>query len=78
MSIKPPTRWTVRAVAIDAILRHYEVLMDTIEEVKRTTDDEQALKAGGVPAALEKFKIFFGLKLGHLLFGPAEEMSKTL
>ena len=32
----------------------------------------------GVLAALEKFEIFFGLKLGHLLFGAAEETSKAL
>ena len=44
----------------------------------RGTHDEHGLKAGGVLAALEKFQTLFGLKLGHLLFGPAEEVSKTL
>ena len=80
VNIKPlcPTRWTVRTGAIDAILKDYAVLMDTMEEVYRTTHDEHGLKANGVLAALEKFQTLFGLKLGHLLFRPAEEVSKTL
>ena len=80
VNIKPlcPTRWTVRTGAIDTILKDYAVLMDTMEEVYRTTHDEHGLKANGVLAALEKFQTLFGLKLGHLLFRPAEEVSKTL
>ena len=80
VNIKPLclTRWTVRTGAIDAVLKDYAVVMDTMEEVNRTTRDEHGLKAGGVLAALQKFETLFGLKLGHLLFGPAEEVSKTL
>ena len=33
---------------------------------------EYGLKAGGIVTALEKFDMFFGLQLGHLLFGAAE------
>ena len=74
--IKPlcPTRWTVRTEAMDAVIKQYSVIMETMEEVHTTTRDEYGLKAGGVLAALE---IFFGLKLGHL-FGAAEEISKAL
>ena len=36
------------------------------------------MKAGGIVSALEKFSILFGLKLGHILFGTAEEVSKSL
>ncbi len=49
-----------------------------MEEVHRTTCDDYGLKAAGVLAALEKFEIFFGLKLGNLLFSTAEETSKVL
>ena len=49
--------------------------METMEEIHQTTRDEYGLKAAGVVAALEKFDI---LKLGHLLFGAAEETSKAL
>jgi len=59
------------------VIKQYSVLMETMEEVHCTTRDEYGLKAAGVLAALEKFEIFFGLKLGHL-FGAAEETSKAL
>ena len=65
VSLKPlcPTRWTVRTVAIEAILKDYSVLMDTLEEVSETTRDEYGSKAAGLLANLEKFDIFLGLKL---------------
>ena len=80
VNIKPLclTRWTVRTGAIDAVLKDYAVVMDTMEEVNRTTRNEHGLKAGGDLAALQKFETLFGLKLGHILFEPAEEVSKTL
>ena len=78
--IKPlcPTRWTVRTEAINAILMHYEVIMDTMEEVRQTTHDEYGLKATGILTSLEKFETLFSLKLGHLLFSAAEETSRVL
>ena len=78
VNIKPlcPTRWTVRTGAIDATIKDYAVVMDTMEEVNRT-HDEHGLKAGGALATLRKFETLFGLKLRHL-FGPAKEMSNTL
>ena len=63
---------------MEAVIKQYSVLMETMEEVHRTTRDEYGLKAAGVLAVLEKFEIFFGLRLGHLLFGAAEETSKAL
>ena len=52
--------------------------MDTMHEVHKTTRDEYGLKAGGVLVALDNFRTLFGLRLGHLLFGAAEESSKAL
>ena len=52
--------------------------METLHEVHQTTRDEYGLKAGGVLAAMENFSTLFGLRLGHLLFGAAEETSKAL
>eukprot|EP00731_Ephydatia_muelleri_P006192 Em0003g440a len=49
-----------------------------MEEVHSTTHDEYGLKAGGIVTALEKFDTLFGLQLGHLLFGCAENTSKVL
>ena len=34
-----PTRWTARTAAIDAILKDYSVIMDTLEEINSTTHD---------------------------------------
>ena len=75
-----PTRWTVRAEAMDAVLKQYKVIIETMEEVHSTTHDEYGLKAGGIVTALEKRDTLFGLKLGHLhiLFGCAENTSKVL
>ena len=58
-----PTRWTAQTAAIDAILKDYEVLLETLKEVHATTRDEYGLKAGkagGLLHALEKFSTFLG------------------
>ena len=80
MGVKPlcPTRWTVRTEALNAVIKQYPVIMETMDEVNRTTHDDYGLKAGGVLSSLEKFETLFGLKLAHLLFGAAEETSKVL
>ena len=77
--LKPlcPTRWTVRAEAIDAVIKQYTII-ETLDEVHSTTKDEYGLKAGGIVTALEKFDMLFGLQLGHLLFGAAENTSIVL
>ena len=78
--IKPlcPTRWTLRTEAIDALIKQYCPIMETMQEVHQTTRDDYGLKAAGVLIALEKCQTLFGLKLGHLLFGAAEETLKLL
>ena len=57
VSLKPlsTTRWTARTAAIDAILKDYTVLMETMEEIHATTHDEYGLKASGCLHSLEKF-----------------------
>ena len=45
-------------------------------EINSTTHDEYKLKAGGVAYIREV--LHSGLKLGHILFGTAEEVSKSL
>lgn len=80
VNIKPlcPTRWTARTGAIEAILSEYTVLMDTLDEVHQTTKDEYVLKAAGLLSAMEKFSTLFGLKLGYLIFGASETLSRSL
>ena len=52
--------------------------METLDEIHQTTRDEYGLKAAGLLSALEKFSILFGLKLGYVIFGASETISKTL
>lgn len=79
VSLKPlsQTRWTARTAAIEAILKDYEVLLETLEEIHANTRDEYGLKAGGLLQSLEKFSTLFGLRLSHRLFSAAE-LSLTL
>ena len=80
VTLKPlcPTRWTARTAAINAILKDYPLMMDTLEEIQTTTHDEHGLKAGGFLHSLEKFSTLFGLRLAHTLFGAAEQVSLAL
>ena len=43
--LKPlcPTRWTVRAEAIDAVIKQYTIIIETLDEVHSTTKDEVEL-----------------------------------
>ena len=63
---------------MESVIKNYSVVIDTMEEVYRTTRDDYGLRANGVLTSLEKYEIYFGIKLSHLLFGPAEEVSKVL
>ena len=48
--------WTARTGAINAVLKDYPLLIETLEEINFHTRDEYALKAGGLLAAMEKFE----------------------
>ena len=80
VGLKPlcPTRWTVRTAAVDAIIKDYTILLETLEEIHSTTADDYGLKAGGLLQSMETFNTLFGLKLAHTLFSAAEQVSLTL
>ncbi len=79
-SLKPlcPTRWTVCTKAIDAILKNYSLLMETLSEINCSGRDDYALKAGGFLNTMETFTAFFSLKLSYLVFSVTEQLSITL
>lgn len=52
--------------------------MDTLEEISSNTHDEYGMKASGYLQSLEKFNTLFGLKLAHILFCAAEQVSLAL
>ena len=72
-----PTRWTVRNGSIHSVLLNYSILIKTLDEVRKGTD-EYASKASGLLMKLESFDIFFGLKLSHLIFSASEQFSTNL
>jgi len=68
------TRWTARTGAINAITK----VIRSLGGDHATTKDEYGLKAGWLLHSLEKFNTMFGLKLSHLVFCTAEQVSLTL
>ena len=80
IGLKPlcQTRWTARTAAIHAILKDYSVIMDTLEDINSTTHDEYGMMAAGFLQSLEKFNTLFGLRLAHILFCAAEQVSFVL
>ena len=79
-SIKPlcTTRWTARTRALEAVLKNYTILQTTFREVNITQHDDNGRAAGGVAVLMENFQTYWGLKLSHLVFSAAEELSRTL
>uniref|UniRef100_H3A4M8 DUF4371 domain-containing protein n=1 Tax=Latimeria chalumnae TaxID=7897 RepID=H3A4M8_LATCH len=81
VSIKPlcPTRWTVRTGAINAILVNYHALVERCQEINLSHNDKygRIARGGGVLTQLEQFKVYFGLRLAHLIFRATEQTSKN-
>jgi hypothetical protein len=79
-SIKPlcPTRWTVRATAVDSVLKNYPILLEELEKISEESSGDIASKASGLATSLEQFSTFFGLKLSYLVFSATEQLSTTL
>ena len=80
VTIKPLclTRCTARHIAIEAVLKDYKILLETLEEINQTTHDEYGMKAGGILETLLKFQTLFGLQLAYILFGASESLSRSL
>ena len=78
--LKPlcPTCWTVRTAVFNAVLEDYVVLQQTMEEISDTTHDKYGQRANRLLSSLNKFDSVFDLKLGYLLFGAAEQLSRAL
>ena len=74
-----PTRWTVRAQALESILKNYEVLQllwqECLDFVKETDMRSRII---GVSACMKSFDFFFGSSLGELLLSHSDNLSKIL
>ena len=74
-----PTRWTVRAQALQGIIVNNQVLQmlwqESLDFVKET---EMRSRIQGVSACMNSFYFFFGVVLGELLLNHSDNLSKTL
>ena len=79
-SLKPlcPTRWTVRTGAIDAVLKNYLVIQQTLEEISEESSGDISSKSSGLISLMDKFDMYFGLKLSHIVFVATEQLATTL
>ena len=64
--------------AIKSILSNYSVISAEFERVSQGNYVEAARKACGLLAMMDKFSVYFGLKLAHIIFAATEEVSKVL
>ena len=80
-SIKPlcPTRWTCRTESLASVLHNYNVILETLEEIRNNGGNSEGAKtAPGLIVLMEKFSTVFGLKMCFILFSVTEEMASKL
>lgn len=74
-----PTRWTVRARALESIKENYMSLLTLWETVlEDCKDSDIKARTCGVQTQMKKFDFFFGLSLGMLVLGHADTLSEAL
>ena len=71
ISLRPlcPTRWTVRASAINSVVCNYEHLMQTLDRIEadRTTQSDAASVAGGLLKQMQMAETYFRSVASHRL-----------
>ena len=74
-----PTRWTVRAEALQSILNNYAVLQELwVESVDKVRDSEMKARLLGVASQMKTFSYLFGIVLGDLILRHSDNLSRTL
>jgi hypothetical protein len=74
-----PTRWTVRADALESIISNYSALLITWEEaVEEVKDTETKARIIGVATQMKSFDFFFGAVLGERILRHSDNLSQTL
>lgn len=79
-SLKPvcPTRWLCRVQSVTAVLDQYAAVLDSLEEIKITATGEMATKASALLERFSNGKAVLGLKISRVVFGPLEELNRSL
>ena len=79
MRVLCPTRWTVRAEALQSILDNYSVLHELwIESIDIVKDTERKARILGVASQMKNFDYFYGVSLGNLILRHSDNLSRTL
>ena len=74
-----PTRWTVKADSLAAILANYKELQQLWEETTLTTSDtEMKARIQGISSQMRTFQYFFSLILSEMILRHTDKLSKTL
>lgn len=74
-----PTRWTVRADAMQTIIKNYKVLQELWEQAAGVARDTETIaRIQGVASQMKTFEYFFGLVFGEMLLRHADNLSRTL
>ena len=74
-----PTRFTVRGDAMDAILKNFSEIQQSLDEYyDQEKNTETKARIAGVRAQYDKFDFLFGTHLGVLIFRHTDNLSRTL
>ncbi|CAK6970468.1 PREDICTED: zinc finger MYM-type protein 1-like [Scomber scombrus] len=79
-TLKPlcPTRWTVRVVAVHSVLKQYEAVLLSLEEMASTGGSETATKVNGLLDRFQKGNTVLGLHLAMEVLEVMECLNKSL
>lgn len=74
-----PTRWTVRAEALQSLFNNYEVLQNVwIDSLDAATNTEMKARIQGVALQMKTFDYFHGVFLENLIFQHSDNVSRTV
>ena len=79
LKILCPTRWTVRAASLSAILKNYGTLMKLCGWAQdNVSDSDMKARIIGVQTKLQTFSFFYGRKLAILVLSHSDSLSSSL
>ena len=74
-----PTRWTVKADALESVIENYDTLQKVFQEcLKEEKDPNTKGRLRGIISYMQTFDYFFGISVGHLLLRHSDNLSRTL
>ena len=79
-SIKPlcPTRWLVRVPAINATLKQYQLILQTLDEAKANCRPEVSAKASGLLDRFQAGSTLLCLNMAEVVLAPLECLNRSL